>query len=286
LIEDRPVPTLARMRIGCSTICFGPQTTEEALRRIAELGFTVVDVAAVPRFFEHVNLVDPPAGEVDRVAKLVHDHGFEVAGLQSVPWVPDALDDPDELRRRYTVAADAAVAVGARAWVVDAGSQAGIAERREGFDRFRRTIAMAAGLAEERGLRLAIEAPHKGTLAETLPQVLELLDVSGVPGLGIDLDTSHVLNSGSSTKEMLDALGGRIAHVALRDGHRGAGFCTPGDGEFDFAEFFDLLAATGYTGDATLELEPAREASADDRARDVARARTFLQPLVARAGLD
>jgi sugar phosphate isomerase/epimerase len=276
------------MRIGCSTITFGPQSTEEALQRIADLGFAVIDVAAVPRFFEHVQLIDPPAGEVERVAKLVSGHGFEVSGLQSVPWIPDALDDQDELRRRYTVAADVASAVGARAWIVDAnnpgkGDDAG---RRHGEDRFKRTIAMAAELAAARGLRLGIEAPHRGTLAQTLDEVVTLLDLSGVPDLGIDLDTSHVLNCGASSADVLDAIGGRIIHLALRDGVRGGEFCTPGDGEFDFGEFFTLLAALGYQGDATLELEPVKaDATADDRAAEAVRARDYLQPLVERAGL-
>jgi D-psicose/D-tagatose/L-ribulose 3-epimerase len=276
------------MRIGCSTICFGPQSTEEALQRIADLGFSVIDVAAVPRFFEHVQLIDPPAGEVERVANLVKQHGFEVSGLQSVPWIPDALDDPDELRRRYTVAADVAQAVNARAWVVDANNPgAGDAEgRAKGNDRFRRTIAMAAELAEARGLRLGIEAPHRGTLAQTLPEVIELLEIAEVPGLGLDLDSSHLLNSGASTPEAIAAIGDRIVHLALRDGHRGGEFCTPGDGDFDFAELFEQLAAIGYAGDATLELEPVHpDATADDRAKEAVRAREYLTPLLAAAGL-
>src|SRR5688500_13938797 len=78
------------MRIGCSTISFAPLTTEEAFAQIADLGFTVIDLAAVPKFFEHVQLVDPPEGHVDHVAALVEKFGFTVSGLQSVPWVPDA----------------------------------------------------------------------------------------------------------------------------------------------------------------------------------------------------
>ena len=275
------------MRIGCSTITFGPQTTEEALQRIADLGFAVIDVAAVPQFFEHVQLIDPPAGEVERVAKLVRGHGFDVAGLQSVPWIPDAIDDLDELRRRYTVAADVAEAVGARAWVVDAnnpgsGDEAG---RAKGLDRFKRTISMAAELAEDRGLTLGIEAPHRGTLAQTLPEVVALLEASDLPQLGIDLDTSHVLNSGSSAAEFLDVIGDRIVHVALRDGKLGGAFCTPGDGDFDFGEFFRLLAECPYDGDVTLELEPVQhDATADDRAREARRARDYLQPLLSEAG--
>ncbi len=91
---------------------------------------------------------------------------------------------------------------------------------------------MAAQIADRRGLRLEVEIPHRGGLAETLPQVLELLEFADLPQLGIDLDTSHVLNPSSSTSEVVAALGPRIAHVVLRDGRIGE-FCTPGDGDFD-----------------------------------------------------
>ncbi|WP_020673066.1 sugar phosphate isomerase/epimerase family protein [Amycolatopsis nigrescens] len=271
------------MRIGCSTITFGPQGTEEAFDRIAELGFTVVDLAAVPGLFDHVRLVDPPPGELERVANSVRAHGFSVAGLQSVPGRLRTTDDPAELRRRYTLAADAAQAVGASAWVVDAGSPDpdGDAGRARGMDRFKAATSLAAELADQRGLRLGVEAPHHGTLAETLPEVLELLEQADLPQLGVDLDTSHLLASGASTGEILDAVGSRVCHVALRDAERGGGFCTPGDGDFDFAEFFTLLAEADYDGDVTLELEPARpDASADDRAREALRARRHLAPLV------
>lgn len=274
------------MRIGCSTLTFVPQTLDEALDRIAGLGFTVIDIVAVPGWCDHVLLAEPPLGQTDRVADLVRSHGFDVAGLQTIPWHPDALDDPAELRRRYTVAADLAQALGADAWVVDAnGPDANAADPRAGgLDRFKRTITMAAELADERDLRLAVEAPHRGTLAETMPEVRQLLEAADLPRLGVDLDTSHLLNSGATAAEVLGELGPRVYHVALRDGVHGGRFCTPGDGDFDFADFFGQLTAAGYPGDVTLELEPAHpDDSATVRAREAARAREYLQPLLAAA---
>ncbi|WP_084469783.1 sugar phosphate isomerase/epimerase family protein [Jiangella gansuensis] len=271
------------MRIGCSTITFGPQPVAEALQRIADLGFSVVDLAAAPSYFEHIRLVDPPAGQAEVVAGLVQAHGLEVAGFISVPWVPDAIDDAEELRRRYVVAADAALAVGASAWIVDANVPASDDShgRAVSLARFKRTITMAAELAAARGLRLGIEAPHSGTLAASLPEVIELLDAAGLPDLGIGLDTCHIFNSGASTADMLSAIGGRVVHVALRDAHADGRSCTPGDGAFDFDEFFQLLRQVGYTGDATLELEPPNpNASADERASEARRGRDYVERLL------
>jgi sugar phosphate isomerase/epimerase len=273
------------VRLGCSSVTFAPQSAEDSLRRIADLGFTVVDLGAVPRWCDHVQLADPPRGQIQRLESLVGQYRFEVAGLQSVPWYPDSIDDAEELRRRYTVAADVAQAIGARGWLVDPGL-GDDADRTRGLDRFKRTITMAAELAEIRGLRLGVEAPNYGTLAETLPQTLELIESADLPHLGIDLDTSHVLNCGSSTAEVLDAIGDRIIHVALRDGYRDGVSCTPGEGDFDFAEFFQLLARTSYVGDATIELIPSSAgASADDRADAAVRARNYLEPLLILPGM-
>ncbi|HJQ46579.1 MAG TPA: sugar phosphate isomerase/epimerase [Amycolatopsis sp.] len=256
---------------------------EEALEHIAELDFTVIDLSAVPALFNHVDLVTRDPGQVSRIASLVRDFGFEVAGVQSVPWHPDAIDDFDELTHRYTVAADVAQAVGAKAWIVDGNRpEPENGGHARAIDRFKRSISLAAELASARDLRLGIETPHRGTLAETLDQVVELLDASDIPNLGVDLDTSHMLNSGSSSVDIVEAVGQRIVHIALRDSHLDGTFCTPGEGNFDFAEFFKLVKSTGYQGDMTLELEPVdRNSSATERANEAARARQYLEPMIA-----
>src|SRR3954447_21245009 len=100
------------MRIACSTICFGNAAVDDALEHIADSGFDLIDLAAVPLIFPHVQLTDdPPADQPERLAKRLAELGLAVNGVNSVPWIPDALDDPQELRRRYTICADVAAAV-------------------------------------------------------------------------------------------------------------------------------------------------------------------------------
>lgn len=273
------------MRIGCSTISFAPLTTEEAFQTIADLGFTVVDVAAVPKIFEHVQLVDPPEGHVEHVASLVEKFGFTVSGLQSVPWIPDALDNPDELKKRYTIAADAAVAVKASCWIVDSNAcppedQGG---RQKGLDRWKRTIDMAGELAKDRGLRLGIEAPHAGTLAETVPQALELLELSGNPELGIDYDCSHIVGADCSVEDSIAALGDRIVHIAIRDGVGPRQFRQPGEGVYDFHALIRELRRIDYKGDLTLELEPPQGATIEDRVRNAEQGKVFMEKVLAEA---
>jgi sugar phosphate isomerase/epimerase len=275
------------MRIGCSTITFRNDSLERALDRIATLGMRVIDLGAVPGWCDHVSLTAPALRNAQQLAELVKRYGLEVAAVQAVPWHPDAIDDAAEIHQRYVAAVEAARAVNAGALLVDPGMGSDVG-RAKGIDRFKRTIAIAAELALESGVRLAIEAPNHGTLAETLPQTLELLEQAAIPDLGVDLDTRHLLASDASSSDVLDALADRIVHVACRDGVRGAPeSCTPGDGQFDFAEFFHLLRAAGYEEAITLELIPSNaDMHPDDRTRETARARDYIETLIAEAGLN
>lgn len=272
------------MRIGCSSVTLRAEPVDVALERIAAAGFTLTELAAIPVFAPHVDLVDRPDGQGERLAARCRELGLDVAGVNSVAWYPDALDDPDELRRRYTLCADVAVAVGAPVWVIDAGKPEGTgaaATRAEAVDRWKRTAAMAAELADERGLRLAVEAPHRNTLAETVPAAVELAAAAGVPGLGFDYDTSHIFNSGSSVAESLELVGDRILHIALRDANREGTFCAPGDGEFDFAALVAGLAARRYDGDLVLELETPGGLTAEQIMEEAVRARSVMEQLLA-----
>lgn len=272
------------MRIGCSTISFGPLPVQEALSRIADLGFSLVDIAAVPKIFEHILLVDPPEAQIDTIAAVLHERAMQLVAVPTVAWIPDALDDPDELRRRYSIAADAAAALRAKVWVVDAGQSSG--GREKGLQRWRRTIDMAAELAAARGLRLAVEAPHAGTLATTLPEAIELLELADNPDLGVDYDTSHVHNGGASIAESIAALGPRIAHVALRDVVEAHHYAPPGEGVYDFRELLGALDRAGWDGDLMLELEPPEAESGADRRSDAAgRGKRHVEGLLAEMGL-
>lgn len=271
------------MHIACSTLCLRKLPVEEAVRRIADAGFAYVELTAVPSFSPHVDIVSRPEGEAERLAKLLSDNGLQAAGLNSVPWIPDALDDRDELRRRYTAAADAAVAVGAPIWVVDSGQPERDGDGHppgHGARRWRETVTMAAELAAARGLTLAVESPHRGTLSESVAGSRELIDSAGIDALRIDYDTSHIQNSGSSVEESIAVLGDRIGHVALRDAKPDGTFCVPGDGGYDYGALIRELNRIGYDGPLVIELETPGVEDSDEVIADAVRTREFIERLL------
>ena len=152
--------------------------------------------------------------------------------------------------------------------------------RKGAIDRWVRMVHLAVAAAKSQGVQVAVESPHRGSLAETLPETQELLAAAALPDLGIDYDTSHIYNSGASVQESLDVLGERIVHVALRDAMADGQFATPGDGKYDFSALFAGLRALDYKGDVVLELEPPEDLPVEAKMAETRRARDYIESLL------
>ena len=93
------------------------------------------------------------------------------------------------------------------------------------------------------------------------------------------LDFSHVVASGDDPLTWIDRHGPEIAHVHIRDARPGDIHLTPGNGEVDFAAGIAALAAAGYDGDFSLELETADVTDAE-RPAAAARAGRLITALL------
>jgi sugar phosphate isomerase/epimerase len=274
------------VNIGCSTISLGHVPVGIALDEIAAAGFSVIDVAAIPKTFPHIDLsVDASSRQGDGLAAQIDSLSLRVSAVNSIPWIPDALDEPRELLRRYRICADVAAAIQAELWIVDANTPASSQNggRKRGVERWLASVAIAAELAADRNLRLAVEAPHALTLAVRIDDVLELLDVVDSPDLCLDFDTSHAYLSGQPMDEWIRAVGHRIAHVSVRDLAAEVGAVNPGEGLIDFGLVLGTLQDVGYAGDIVLELEPSGERSLAQRKADAIQSRQYLQSLLGAA---
>ncbi|NEE03907.1 sugar phosphate isomerase/epimerase family protein [Phytoactinopolyspora halotolerans] len=257
------------------------------MKTIASLDFEVVDIAAVPTLFDHIRTIDPPPNQAKRLATLVSDLGLDVNSVISVLWAPDAWDDLDELRRRSVIAADAAAAVEAKSWIVEAGVWRPSETRTVAIERFKRTIAMQYGVASERSLRLVVEAPHGGTLAEDYDGMVEILGAAADVGaeVGLDVDLRPALTCGVPTVQILDVYFDVLAHIAVADAvSSGAGFVKLGDGEVDVRAAVNALMEKGYDGDLMLELELG-DRLVDERITLIEHDRNYLRNLVAEASV-
>src|SRR5687767_9759832 len=84
----RGAPAVA-IEIGCSTILFNTNTFDEAIEPIAEAGFRLVDLCAVPGFAPHLD-VDGDAKEQGGYArKRLEQLGLTPTGINCVAWIPN-----------------------------------------------------------------------------------------------------------------------------------------------------------------------------------------------------
>ncbi len=115
-------------------------------------------------------------------------------------------------------------------------------------------LGEAAGYADQRSVRLALEAINRfeGDILANAAETLAFIDEVNQPALGLLLDTFHVnIEEASWTEPFRTAMrAGKLYHVHLGDNNR----LPPGQGLIDFPAIVATLRETGYTGYLSAEL--------------------------------
>lgn len=116
--------TEVHSRLGCSTISFRHQPLDEAVATIAELGFSEIDLGALPGVCDHVPYVLDDAA-VRQVAATVAASGLRVRSINGDIGDLNAELSADEAaarRRHLDMLVALAAATGARALVLPCGA--------------------------------------------------------------------------------------------------------------------------------------------------------------------
>lgn len=263
---------------------------EDAIRRIAKLGFRSVEliawdrqaldtyytperIAALRRLIADEGLelsefVSSPRGAgrpepqqraaaVDhfkRVAETAHELGAEI--VNSVVAAPFELPFPRLLDLPESQEATAELP-GGLDWA-------------DGYARYVDTLRESCAVCEQAGLRYALEThPHRW--ATTALSLLRLIEHVGSPVLGANLDPSHLFPCGDLPHVAVYELGGRVlhTHVSDNDGQTNAHW-RPGKGKIDWSAFLAALRDVGYDGAISIELEdvPGRANSSNPTASE------------------
>jgi inosose dehydratase len=209
---------------------------------------------------------------------LLAAHGVTAVG----GFVPAVLHDPDhDPLPGIRAALDRFTAAGARTLVLAAATgRDGYDERPEvspdGWRTLLARLDTAAALAASLGVTAALH-PHVGTVVEGPAEVDRVLDGSGI---GLCLDTGHLLIGGTDPVALAHRAAGRVSHVHLKDVDPAAasavrdgrttytaavkdGLYRPlGQGGLDLAALVTDLESAGYDGwyvmeqDTVLTAEP------------------------------
>jgi sugar phosphate isomerase/epimerase len=270
-------------RLGCSTITFRHLELAEALRTIAGLGFTEIDLGALPGVCDHVPQV-LNAESVEDVARVVRSSGLTVRSINAdIGDLNRPLDEPAraERRRHLDMLVDLAVATGSRALVLPCGAlnHEPVRTLDADLDLVAAELAAAARVAADRGVELWTESLHFYRLCFNLERAQQLsarLDDTSVRQV---MDFSHVVASGSDPSLFVDRLAARISHVHIRDAVPGHINLSVGNGDVDFAHGLKSLEHADYVGHFSLELET-RDITNDQRPAAAARAARLISALI------
>lgn len=243
-------------RLGCSSITFRHQTLFEALDKIADTGLKKVDIACIPGFCPHI---DPLAFTAEE-EKALKDHLSELGMTVSTLNISAGglnTEKKDFVYSFIEAAIHLAGRLGCYAVTIPSGKKVADLEVWEENARVSsRLISILAECAEKDGLHLTLEAPHPGTLAETVEETRRFFGVLGNHKVGATLDTSHVARANPvPVDQCISQIGAAIGHVHFRDCIGENNHLTPGRGAVDFRAVIDTLDRAGYTGDFILELE-------------------------------
>lgn len=218
---------------------------DEALEGIAAAGFKNVELSAVPGWTEHVDL-DADQGELRR---KLDGYGVNPVSISA----HSDLTTPDGLEHGLK----------AVRWAAEYGipivntAVGGHQSANENEAAFLGNINALADEADRKGILVGLEI--HGDIMASGAVTIPLLEKIGRDSIKINYDTANVVYfSGDSAVEDIPKVADDIVHVHLKDTTGGKGvwnFGAIGSGIVDFAEVLRILAAAGYAGPYSVELE-------------------------------
>ncbi|MFD0664283.1 sugar phosphate isomerase/epimerase and 4-hydroxyphenylpyruvate domain-containing protein [Thermocatellispora tengchongensis] len=156
-------------------------------------------------------------------------------------------------------------------------------------------LRLLAERAAEHGIRIAYEALAWGRHVNEYLHAWRLVRLAGHPGLGVCLDSFHILSRGSDPIGIEAIPGEKIFFLQLADAPRLAmdvlqwsrhHRCFPGQGTFDVAGVAEHALNAGYAGPLSLEVfnDHFRQADARRTARDGMRSLIALESTLEHGG--
>ncbi|HSU37172.1 MAG TPA: sugar phosphate isomerase/epimerase [Propionibacteriaceae bacterium] len=269
-------------RVICSTITLRHLPLEDALQTIAGLGFTEIDLGALPGVCNHVPFA-LTADAVREVAAVVNRSRLAVRSVNAdVGDLNRPLDAEGAASRREHVQRliELCQAISSTGLVLPNGAlqHEPIVSLEEDLALVADQLSSIQAECAAAGLELWVEAPHFFRLCYDLERTHALTRT--LPSeIGLICDVSHIVASGSNPRQFIDAFSDQIRHVHLRDAEPGYIHHSIGNGQVDFADAAAALAEIGYDGKLSLELET-RDVENDERPQAALKAGRYISSLL------
>jgi sugar phosphate isomerase/epimerase len=258
------------MQLAFSTNAYTRMPFEDALRRIAGIGYAGVEIMAdVPHAW--------PAGLLDAdkhaIRGALEKYGLGISNTNAFMmkavgdarqpyWHPSWIEPDrhyrqiriDHTRRSLTLARE----LGAPSITTEPGGPLAPGESwSQALRVFVEGLKPVAEHAEKEGVRLLVE-PEPGLLIENADQFVELMEHIDSPAVGLNFDVGHFFCVGDDVPATIKRLAPFIRHFHLEDiaATRIHHHLIPGEGAIDFPAVFLAMQAIEYDGWVTIELYP------------------------------
>lgn len=195
------------VQLGCSTILFGGQPLETALKGISQAGYAAIELCAIPGMADHLSADEGP-DYFREVRQTVADNGLAIESIGA----STNLLDPDR-RARFVRLIKAAAALGAPAITTGSG---GISDDEQSYRAVVATISELSQIAAGEGVRISIK-PHVRAAVYSTPTALRFMAEIDRRWVGLNYDASHLWRANETPEESLRELGPYLATARIRD---------------------------------------------------------------------
>ena len=258
------------MKLAFSSNAYLRYSVDEAIRRIAEIGYQGIEILAdVPHAW--------PAGllpeSIDALRQSLDRHGLTISNVNAFMmnaiadprqpyWHPSWIDpDPHyrAIRREHTKRAlKLAKEIGAPHITTEPGGPLAPGQTREvASGIFYEELMQCVELAEQLSVPILIE-PEPELLIEKFDQYLEFADRVDSPLVRLNFDVGHAFCVGEDPQDWVAKMAPHTVHYHFEDiaDTRVHHHLIPGHGAIDFAATVRAIRETDYDGWLTVELYP------------------------------
>jgi sugar phosphate isomerase/epimerase len=275
--------------LAFSTNAFKKNTFEEALRSIAGIGYSAVELMA------DLHHAYPPLMTAARTAEikgLLAELKLTVSNVNAFTlfacgdtyrptWIEDSAAERSRRVEHTLNSIRVAADFGAKTVSLQPGGPmiGGGLSSAEAGRRFAEGLGQCVDLARERGVILAVE-PEPGLFIQTAAEYLEFKNefFRNEASVQMNCDCGHLFCCGEDPAEVIRNHAEHISHIHVEDigANRVHQHLTPGKGAMDFPAIFEAVEKVGYRRPVTVELYP-YETTAAGVAK---RAYEHLRPMV------
>jgi sugar phosphate isomerase/epimerase len=245
------------MKIGYCTWGMPTVAPDVFIPFLQRLGYHGVELTVIPGYTTELARLD--GAERKRIAQMLKDHQLELPAIAAQTSMVDQEPDVwDAHWKRLAAAVDLAVD-----WAIDGHPPAvdttvgGTSEQwDELFPLLVERMGRLVRYGEQRGVVIAAE-PHVANMLDSVERVLALLDAIRSPFLKLNFDISHFNVQGVPVEESVAALAPHTVHTHVKS-ERGRApnheFLIPGEAEFDWVNYLQLMRKYGYDDYITAEV--------------------------------